>query len=286
MNASEKKPRRAHDKSPWPRIAKFALLSLVIFLVGAALLAVMLWQAETLERQGLIGPFYYIVLLLMGSSAAVFFFEVLQSYALYREKVLGGTLKLGGPVVVFLLVVIRGSVFMPNPSAFSVMVFVHGEAGIHDVVLRNTGFVVMDMGSNRRQEEVGGKGEVSFSGIPASFRGQEVPVWVEAEGFEPVNPEQTQRLDRSNLYMAVRRKAAWLAGHVQDESGHPIANADVRVGGLSTSTDPSGDFRLRLPGDQTQGELSLSVIVSGYQPWREHVVPNANEVTIKLMRVQ
>ena len=190
-------------------------------------------------------------------------------------------MELGGPVVVFALVVIGGFVLVPNQSAFPVTVYVHGEAGTHDVVLRNAGLVIMDLGPDRRQETIGDKGQVSFSGIPAGFRGQEVPVWVEAEGFEPVDPEQKHRLDGSSLYLCVRRKAALLAGRVQDEAGHPIAGAVVRVRGLSVTTDASGYFEMNLPGDQTR-EYSAQVTAPGYQPWQEQVVPNANDITIIL----
>jgi hypothetical protein len=260
------------------------LLSLVSFLCGAALLGVMIWKAEKLVRLGLAGNLYYVVLLPLGLAAAVFLFGVLQSYARYSGKVLDGALELGGPVVVFALVVIGGFVLVPNPSAFSVTVYVHGEAGTHDVVLRNVGFVVMDLGPDRRREAIGDKGQAYFPSIPASFRGQEAPVWAEAEGFEPVNPGRKQRLDSSSLYLCVRRKAARLTGRVQDESGRPVAGAGVRVGGISASTDASGHFGLNLPGDQAQGGLSLQVTAPGYQPWREQVVPNANEVVVILHR--
>jgi hypothetical protein len=76
------------------------------------------------------------VLLPLGLAAAGFLFGVLRSYASYRGKHLGGVLELGGPIIAAAMVVIGGFVLVPSPATFPITVYVHGERGPQDVVLR------------------------------------------------------------------------------------------------------------------------------------------------------
>ncbi len=50
----------------------------------------------------------------MGASVDAFLFGAMRSYATYSGKVLGGLLELGGPVVVFAMVMIGGYWLIPN----------------------------------------------------------------------------------------------------------------------------------------------------------------------------
>jgi hypothetical protein len=122
------------------------------------ILVLMLGTAEKLVRLGLVGNLYYVVLVPLGLSVAAFLFGVLRSYAVYTGKVAGGNLELGGPIVGFLLVVILGFVLVPDPSPFAVTVFVHGDSGKQDLVLRNRGAVLLDLGGDRRRELIGDRG--------------------------------------------------------------------------------------------------------------------------------
>jgi len=67
-------------------------------------------------------------------------------------------------------------------ATFPLTVYVHGEHGPQDVLLRNSGRVVMRLGLEPRGEPIGADGQAFFPAIPASFRNQSVPVWVESDG--------------------------------------------------------------------------------------------------------
>jgi hypothetical protein len=270
------------SRAGWHDIAPFAWISLGCFAIGVGLLLLMVWKAEKLVALGLTGNLYYIVLLPLGLSAAGFLFGILRSYARYSGKVLGGVLDLGGPVVVFALVVI-GGFFLPAPqTSFAITVFVHGEGGIQDLVLKNSGYVILDLGPDRRKERIGEKGEAYFSGIPANFRGQEVQLWVESEKYEPVGTDQKHRLNGSSLYLVVRRKSGRISGRVQDSNGKPLSGVEIRVAGLTGATDTSGHFEITIPGNLMAEELDLEALASGYAPGRYKAIPNANAMTITL----
>ncbi|HKH45087.1 MAG TPA: TIR domain-containing protein [Thermoanaerobaculia bacterium] len=201
-----------------------------------------------------------------------------------KRKRLVGLLKLGGSAVVLGLVVLGGFLLVPSQEPFPVTVFIHGEGGVQDVPLRGQGSVVLDLGSDRRREAIGDKGEAHFSGIPSSFRGQEVRVWLEAEGFEPVKSNAMQQLDEASLYLAVKRRPVALRGRVQDSEGRPVASAILRLRELTTTSDTDGAFTFEIPGNLLHEDLSLSVSAPGYGPWREAVVPGSNEVVVPLRK--
>jgi hypothetical protein len=265
-------------------IALYALISLISFLCGVGVLGLMIWKADLLARLGLTGNLFYIVLLPMGLAAAGFLFGVVRSYAEYSGKQLGGMLELGGPIVAFLLVVILGFVLVKPITTFPMTVYVHGEAGRQDIVLRNSGYVLLDLGGDRRRQPIGADGQAYFHEIPANFRGQEVPISVESDAYEPTKPDEKYRLSGSSLYVSVRKRAGRISGRIQDENGNPLSGVGIQVAGLSTTTDSAGHFEVVLNGEQLKPELELDVVKTGYLAKHFKVVPNANEVAVQLTR--
>lgn len=277
--------RGSSNQELWKEIVLYAVISLISFLCGVGILGLLIWNANLLASLGLTGDLYYLVLLPMGLAAAGFLFGVVRSYARFSGKQLGGMLELGGPIVAFLLVVILGFVLVKPVTTFPFTVYVHGKDGPQDLVLRNSGDVLLDLGLDRRRQPIGSEGQAYFPAIPATFRGQEVPIGVESAAFELSDPKQTCRLDGSSIYLSVQRKAGHLSGRVQDENGNPIPGATIHVAGLSTTTDSAGHFEFAIPGDEMQGELDLEALAPDYAPVNfNNVVPDSNPLTIPLRR--
>jgi len=99
------------------RIPNDALISLVAFLCCLVFLILLIANAEKLSRFGLSQQVYYLTLVLMGLVAAGFLFGVLKSSATYVGKFWGGTLRLGGPAVVFFLVLKLGHGYAPKVTS-------------------------------------------------------------------------------------------------------------------------------------------------------------------------
>jgi hypothetical protein len=272
----------SRKSSAWNRIAPYAWTSFFSFLCCALLLGVMLWHSDRLVALGLTGKMYYIVLVPLGLSAAGFLFGVLRSYASYRGQQFGGTLELGGPIIAVALVVMGGFKLAPDVAAFPLTVFVHGEGGLQESVLKNSGYVVLDLGPDRRREPIGERGQAYFPAIPANFRGVEVRLSVDAEQYETREADQKQRLDKESLYVTVLKRAGRISGRVQDEHGNPIRDAEIQVADLAGQTNSTGSFGLVVPGDRLERELTLTVVAPGYAPAHYTVVPNANAVVIVL----
>jgi hypothetical protein len=279
-------PQRRNRQSPLtkgPGPIFYAIVALVAFLIGCSILGVMLWNAQLLVSLGLTGNFYYVLLLALGLSAAVFLFGLLQSHAVYRGDTGFGRLELGGAIVGCALVVWGGFYLVPNPLPFAVTVFVHGEGGIHDLVPKGSGEVVMELGPEVRRQEIGPNGTVDFTNIAPNYRGWEVPVWVDSKQLEPVHPDQKYPLN-APIQLEVRKKAGKLSGRVQDPNGKPLVGTKVEAAGLSATTDLAGRFELVIPGDRLQPSFDLVAETAGYSAKHYEAVPNANELVIVLVQ--
>jgi len=263
------------------RIPRYALICLVVFLCCMAVLAILIVQADKLTVLGLTEHVYYLVLVLMGLAAAGFLFGVLPSSATYEGTVLGGTLKLSGAIVGAALVVVGGYFLVPKTFTFPLAVYVHGQGGPQDMVLGNSGRVVLKLGPELRSEPIRDNGQAYFPTIPANFRGQEVPVWVESQDFG-VTGAQKRRLTGPSLDLVVQRKSGRVVGRVQDDRGTAVSGAEVRVAGISARTDEAGRFEIIIPGDRMQAELALDVVAPGYTPGRYTIVPDSGEAVLTL----
>jgi hypothetical protein len=271
--------------SDWARIGPYALVSLIAFLLAAGLLFLLVFRAQSLTQFTLIGHVFYVLLVVLGLCAAAFLFGVLKSVGELRGRYLGWQLELGGPIVACALVVWGGFQLAPSAPPLALTIFVHGPAGLQDTVLRNSGNVILDLGSDRRREHIGDKGEATFPQVPAAFRGRAVPVSVDAP-YEAV--PKTLTLDSETVYLEVRHKSGTIAGLVQNEgeSPRPVEGAILLIGGLRAVSGPDGQFQFTIPGDLWRPELNLSVSASGFAPAHQTVVPDSNPVTVVLKKAR
>jgi hypothetical protein len=160
------------------------MFSLAAFLLGAGPLSLMIWKPESITALGLTDRLFYLILIPVGLGTACFLFGVLQSYAVYSGHALGGGIELGGPIVATALVVIGGFQLPPGPSTFPFTVYVHGEAGLEDLVLKDNGKVTLQLGVEPQSKPIRENGQAYFPAISSQFRGKEANTLVEADGFE------------------------------------------------------------------------------------------------------
>ncbi|MBB3181161.1 carboxypeptidase-like regulatory domain-containing protein [Variovorax sp. Sphag1AA] len=251
---------------------------------GLAILALMVWRADILVRLGLVGHLWYVLLLLVGLAAAVCLFALFRSYASYTGKVLNGTLELGGPAVLVLLVVLLGFRLVPKPEVrFDQTIFVSSESG--QLVLRNRGKLRLDFGADRRYEEIGTKGEARFIGIPADQRGRQVSVALEgADDYELVEDSARVTLGDEATYLRVKPRMVPFQGQVLDSKGQPLAGAKLSLPRRSeVMTDSNGRFYLPLPADLPESDRTATITAAGHSPWRGQVVlGGSNPLSVRL----
>ena len=170
-------------------------------------------------------------------------------------------------------------------ATFPLTVYVHGQAGPQDIVLRNSGSVLLDLGGDRRSQPIGAEGQAYFSEIPSSFRGHEVPIGLESNDFELSDPKRMYRLNGAGIYVPIKKRDGRISGRVEDDNGNPLSGAKVQVGDLPPATsDSAGHFELVIPGDRLKPQLDLQASVAGYGVKHYQVVPGANDLVVQLNR--
>ena len=156
-------------------------------------------------------------------------------------------LQLGGPVVAFLIVIILGFWLAPAASNFPLTVYAHGAGGPQDLVLRGSGYIIIDTAGLRRQALIGNDGEAFFPEVPANFRGQKVPVALDADGYQPVDLHQEAHLTGASVYVEVRKKPGRIRGYVAEQnpdSYRPyLANTLNDLGDLDTAQNQMAEAR-------------------------------------------
>jgi hypothetical protein len=271
-------------RAPRGSIATYATIAAGCFAASLCTLSLLLTQARKFIQLGFVGNLYYVLLVPLGLSVAAFLFGVLRSYAGYVGHSEGRSLELGGPIVAFLLVVVLGFRLVPDAQPFDVTVFVHGEGGPQDVILRNSGNVLIDLAGDRRRESIDDQGRAFFTGIPAAFRGQSVAVAIDAQGYESATRAGTIKMAGNSAYIAIRPKDTEFSGYVRADSGQPIAGATISIAGVSTQSDTSGYFKLAIRGAARRQSLTMQVGASRFAAWRTQVVPGSNEIGVVLDR--
>jgi hypothetical protein len=243
----------------------------------------MLSSAPALVRVGLTGHIWYVLLLLLGLFAAITIFALFKSYARYRGQPLEGTLELGGPVVVMLVVIVLGFYLVPAPPPrFDVTVFFHGKEGRQVVILHSHGRASLDLGADKRIEAVGDKGEARFPGIPGDLRDREVELGLDDDTYELVDSPCNIRLGPEVVYAAIEPRRLALVGYIFDEREHPLPQARAVVAAVAAVTDEDGRFELALPADLPEGERTITITVAGYESWTGKVVPGGDPLRVQL----
>jgi hypothetical protein len=266
-------------------VPNYALISFALLLFCVALLILLLVKADRVSRFGLTQQVYYIVLVPMGLAAAVFLFGVLQSSAEWVGEVLGGKLRLSGSIVGAALVVFGGYLFIPKATFFPLTVYVHGEGGSQDVVLRNSGKVFLKLGPEISSESIGENGQAVFPRILSDFRGQQVSGWVESDDYEASNP--TVMLDSSNVDLIVKKKIKHfaLAGTISDKSGKPLPNVRVSLPEyhLEGVTNSDGRYEFQVTADREE-MTDFTAEKQGYQTTRLRPTLGDSQVNFSLKR--
>lgn len=176
----------------------------------------------------------------------------------------------------------------PNNGGGSMQltVYVQDTEGKPVAELQNKGRIIADFGNDRRAPLIGENGRTNLGDIPEKFRGEQIPIILEAEGFEIAEPARQYLMDGEPVYLNVQRDhtLGLIQGIVKDRSGeHFIAGALVMIDQDTTvTTDNLGRFRLVLPPSRQRETYSLTVKKEGFKVKNEYYKPKSGAIEIRL----
>ncbi|BDT67712.1 hypothetical protein os1_18900 [Comamonadaceae bacterium OS-1] len=260
-------------------------LSITALVVMLGLIGAMWTYPAALQSAGLADKVWYVVLCMLGFFCAVSLFSVLKSYASYSGKAMNGTLKLGGPGVLMLVVVALGYALPPKPGKLDLTVFLRLEGNSTQEVFQGAR-LQLDLGADRREEAVESKGLVRFMGIPAELKGQSAPVSLLQTPLLELSAGSSAKLalTQEAVYLDVRWKPWPLQGQVQNENGTALVAATVTMAGQATVTDSVGHFSLALGSQLAPEQRVLEVRMPGYALWRNSVATATANVQVQLLK--
>jgi hypothetical protein len=170
---------RAENAQPLSAM-NYVLIALVGLVSAAGFTVFYVYRVPKLIESGVQGQIFYLLLIPWALASAAFLFGAMKSYARLTYKHLGSFLELGGPVVLFCLVLVGGFKLVPAaPETFDLAVRAHSE----DTPLMSSGQITLDL-DGLPHANIGPDGEANFKGISARFKGVPIRVLAHVDGYE------------------------------------------------------------------------------------------------------
>ena len=189
---------------------------------------------------------YYFLLVIVGLIASGFLFGALKSHAKYSGKVYNGTLELGGPTVLFIIVIYLGIKLASPATGFTLRFIVFG-AGKSELISKGTLKILF----NKPDSAQILNGSVNFTDVPAELQGKPVTVIPAAENYQTkaqdiIIPDNGSPVE---IHLQPKADTIKISGLVINTGGQPVADALVNIanGLYSCKTDEFGNFKTTLP---------------------------------------
>tara|TARA_R110002096_G_C14633264_1_gene725058 strand:+ start:134 stop:775 length:642 start_codon:yes stop_codon:yes gene_type:complete len=164
-------------------------------------------------------------------------------------------------------ITIKDLIFSKNVESFSTTVFVHGDKGKDDVLLKN-GEVVMNLGTTKIEASINDKGEATFKELPLGYVGEKVLISINhKQPYYPVNRGFEYVLKKNEpIYLEIELKGLEeVYGRVLDfKTENPIENVRVSYKGFETFTDIYGWYNLKIPKSYQAKYIRLNFYKKGY----------------------
>jgi hypothetical protein len=159
---------------------RYALIALVGLLLALGFTGFYIYEVPRLVQNGIQSQLFYILLIPWGLSSAAFLFGAMRTYAKLTYKHLGGVLELGGPVVLFCLIVLGGfKLVPPPPPTFDLAVRAHSA----DSPLIVNGQVTLDL-PGLPHASIGSDGEANFKSLSTIYQGKPIKILPQIDGYE------------------------------------------------------------------------------------------------------
>jgi hypothetical protein len=158
----------------------FAGVAFVGLLLALGFTFFYVYQVPKLVEDGTEGKIFYLLLIPWALASAAFLFGAMRSYAHFSQRHLGNFLELGGPVVLFCLVLVGGFKLVPQTAeTFDLAVRAHSA----DTALISLGQITLDL-PGLPHASIGQDGEANFKGLSAKLKGKAIRVLPKIDGYE------------------------------------------------------------------------------------------------------
>lgn len=218
-------------------------LGFVLFVAAAVVLMIFSNKSANLSPQ-----VYFFLLVFVALIASGFLFGALKAHAKYSGKLYNGTLALGGPAVIFCLIIYFGLKLSPGADSFDVKFIVFGDETKNELVNGGLLKVLFNKPDSARIEN----GVVTFNEQPANLLGKSITVTPAVAGYYRQSQQVTIPVDGHSpieLHLKKQADSLTVSGLVVDMQGQPVPDVLIVLadGLYRTNADQLGNFSLTLP---------------------------------------
>ncbi len=164
----------------------------------------------------------------------------------------------------------HGLLFTHKPGEFPLTIYIHGPAGVSDIL--DYGEVSVRLGQYRlAKEEVDDRGQVHFEGIPTTYLNDSVQLELLSRPYTILEQSAYTPQESKRITFVVQPTHLQLRGTVLNQ-GQRIAGAivDFDSGTALDTTDSRGNFHLTLP--KGEGDFAdVSITYQGKERFRRRV---------------
>jgi hypothetical protein len=240
-----------------------------LIVIGAIILISVTYAAVTIHCPNSVQSYILHVLLSLGAG---FLGACIPGKITIRTA---GKNMFGGVACFFLVFTVNPTQYFAQTAdcdfkTVTLIVVVHGEKGIQDILLRSQGQVMLDIlpdaersSGARRSEPINYEGQALFEGIPV---GSKVKCSVEfSEQYHVVKPDTTYTVyPQSKIFLKVALAGLdKISGRVF-YLGNPLSETRVLLSDLVAKTDSNGFYKIIIPKNYQQKQQTLTFIKSGY----------------------
>ena len=224
----------------------WVILSILGFLFFLAL--AILFSVYNRQLTFITPSLYFFLLIPLALLSAAFLFGALKSYAKYSGKVYNGTLELGGPVVLFAMILLLGIKAAPKRESLQLAINIFGDSAQTEII--NSGKVHLYFGNAKMTKDIS-DGQALFNELPANAANQQISISADVDGYTGIRQSiDVPAANTAITYILQKNKVEIIQrGVVINADGNPVSNGIVVIenGLAKDTTDELGHFTATVP---------------------------------------
>jgi len=237
-------------------VSGYGIITGIGFLVSFALVYYYLQHIQGKVTDQVDQRIFYLILILFGISASALIFGMMNTYAVLTGKKQNISLKMTGPGVGVILVVL-GGLYLPQKSAEKTVTIRVYDWKNNPV---SQGDVKIYLKEYIRTQSIDNMGQALFTGIPSDMARNKVKIEVSSPGYA-TKYFDTLVVDSKPLELTLPlTEVVFISGKVKTAAEIPIKGVEINVDGTRyfaiSITD--GSYKLRLEEYTLGDEISLT----------------------------
>lgn len=237
-------------------VSGYAVIATVGFVFSLALVYYYLQSIVGKVTDEVDQRIFYLILILFGISASALVFGVMNTFAVLTGKEQNVTLKMTGPGVGVILVVL-GGLYLPQKSIdknITIRVFDWKKNPV------TQGNVKIYLDEYIRSQSIDNMGQALFSGIPADMADNTMKIEVSSPGYATITYDTLLRSSKPLELTLPLTTVVFISGKVKTAAENPIRGVEINVEGTRyyavSITD--GSYNLRLEEYTLGDEIEIT----------------------------